>query len=141
MILHPPEIIDRQAEIKITDHTTNVEETIEQKTHDQAHKTLGMYLSPQGDNKAGIQHIGKKIETLAKQIAANTITPQEANIAHDVIYTVKMKYGMHVIPADEKTIDKLQTKMVKAMLPAMGFNQNMAKEIIHGTYKAGGVGF
>ena len=100
-----------------------------------------MYLSPQGDNDAGIQHIGKKIKTLAKQIAANTITPQEANIAHDVIYTAKMKYGMHVISADKFTIDKLQTKMVKALLPAMGFNRNIAKEILHGTYEAGGVGF
>ena len=52
-----------------------------------------------------------------------------------------MKYGLHVITADEKTIDKLQTKMVKAILPAMGFNRNIAKGLLYGTYESGGQGF
>jgi hypothetical protein len=136
-----PQICDKKEHISITDHTTGLPETIDQKKHTDAHKTLGMFLAPQNNHSAAIKHLYKKTETFARQITANTINNLEANLAHDVIYNARIRYGLHVVTADKQNLDKIQAPMIKALLPAMGYNRNIPKEIRHGPFELGGVGF
>jgi hypothetical protein len=136
-----PQLQDHKEDIIITNHTTGKPELINQKVHTEAHKTLGIFLAPQNNHLAATQLIYKKTEQFARQITANTINNLEANLAHDIVYNARIWYGMHVITTNKKTLDKIQAPMIKALLPAMGYNCNIPKEIRHSHFELGGVGF
>ena len=133
--------------IYIKDHTTNQLAKITQrptdpKHKDTPHKTLGGMQSPcpSKGNQAQFEHLDKKLKKFANLVGAGWANRCEGIMLHQQYYTPSVKYGLCAAVMTESQLDKLQSQVIKVLLPKMGYCRSTPEEIRHGPMEVGGIG-
>jgi hypothetical protein len=135
-----PILKEHSCKITIHDHVDNTQETIKQKSVTEAHKTLGIMLSPTNHTDQAIKQLQKKIDDASRVMRSTPLTHMEANLMHDCVLLPQLRYGLHVVTAEATQLEKMQAKLIQVLLPAMGYNRHMPTAIRHGPMELCGIG-
>jgi hypothetical protein len=105
-----------------------------------SHRTLGVRQNPSGNLQTECDHLLSEGKKTAHLISAQVIARHEAWMAYRSIYLPSMSYSLSSTSFDRKTLAKIQSNPIRALLSAMGFNRNMPLEVVSGTISIGGIG-
>ena len=126
--------------IKIQENEQGTPTTIKHLDCNTAHRTLGLYKSPTGNQSDQIEKITEKSNTIAASIAASSVTRSQATIAWNSIYVPAVAYPLVATYMSKETLIKIENKALTKFLPKMGYNRNTARAVIYGPERMGGVG-
>jgi hypothetical protein len=104
------------------------------------HKTLGVLISPSRNYTAERKRLADKAREFGQQAAAASIYPRQARRAYQGIYVGRMRYGLLASTMKQEDYQTIQSPATQAILPKLGFNRNMPKEVVYGPTELGGVG-
>lgn len=125
--------------VQIEDPDTKQIITMEQKDIHQVHKTLGVLKSISGDDSEQIQALLTKSNKLATQTKLGQLTRYQARRAYTSIYMPSMTYSLVATSLSESSLHDVQSKALRAFLPAMGYEPTFPRAIVHGPRNFGGL--
>lgn len=108
-------------------------------THE-AHKTLGVWKTTDGNVSEQIKVITHISNNLANIVATSGLYPYQADIAVRMIYTPAMTYCLPAVSIPEKALNKIQNKALESFIAAMGHNKSFPRAIALGPIEYGGMG-
>lgn len=110
------------------------------KAPEEAHKTLGVWLSMIGNDTTHINHLKTRSCNMSSIVATSGLQPYQADVALRMIYTPAMTYSLPAVNISEKVLDKIQAKALESFIPALGFNCNFPRAVLLGPKAFGGEG-
>jgi hypothetical protein len=125
-------------EIVLQQSKDGKEAEIEHKDCTEDHRTLGVMTGPQSTQKAEYKKLETKGSDLGRHVAASHMSRIHANLCYAYVYLGTMGYSLAVTHFTEKQLAKIQSKPIRALMSAMGFNPNMPKEVLFGPKALGG---
>lgn len=106
----------------------------------EAHKTLGVWKSMDGNVWEQVQVLAQRSKNLANIVATSGLYPYQADVALRMIYTPAMTYSLPSVSIPEAALNKIQNKTIESFLPAMGFNKSFPSAVVLGPKEYGGLG-
>ena len=107
---------------------------------DKAHRTLGQYKSPNGNQSAQLAHMQKKSNEWLAAIQEANLTHQEAKAAYEMIWFPSLSYGLGTTNLSYQELNQLQKPIINRILPALGYNRHLPRAVVFGSSKYGGLG-
>jgi hypothetical protein len=138
----PTSIADQREltdQISIFDSTTSSTTLIPQKEVTEAHKTLGVWKSPIGDESKQKKILQEKSDHFATKIASAQLTRYQARLAYNAMYSPAMTYCLPACNINAADLEKIQRKAVEYTLPALGFQRCLPRAIVYGPREYGGI--
>ena len=115
--------------------------TISKKSPTSSHKTLGIMENPSGNYVDEYQQLVSIAEKWKNSVSHQFLTRQECNLFYQNFFIPSMRYHLTVGTFTEQQLDRLQHPITQLLLPRLGYNGNMPKEVIYGPIQSGGMGF
>ena len=106
-----------------------------------AHKTLGHYKSPAGNEIKQIAILRKQSDLLALQAETASLTRREAWTFYFSMYLTSVGYPLQNCHIPWKVLDRIQRRAINVMLAKCGFNRNSHRSIVYGPALYNGAGF
>ena len=106
----------------------------------EAHKTLGVWKSMDGNVGKQIEVLTQRSKNLANIVATSGLYPYQADIALRMIYMPAMCYSLPAVSIPEPVLDKIQNKALESFVPALGFNPGYPRAMVLGPTEFGGMG-
>ena len=131
---------ERGVSISIQEENNADTTTIKHLDCSTAHRTLGLYKSPTGNQAEQLSQLQEKSKKISASIAVSTITRSQARIAWNAIYIPAIAYPLVATYLTEDALTRIENKALVTFLPKMGYNRNTARAVIYGPEKMGGVG-
>ena len=125
---------------KIQLQTDNNEEAICHKDCHQAHRTLGQYKTPTGDQQAQYTHMTMKSQTWLSAIREASLTRREALAAYESIWFPSLSYGLETTNLSFTELNNLQKPIINHLLPILGYNRHFPRAVVYGSKHFGGLG-
>jgi hypothetical protein len=130
------------------DHTPlhlNIEDSqqphyIQQMQQQQAHKTLGCYKSLDGNESEQFQILLRKSKDWAHKLTTRYFTRHESWMVYHSYYLPQMLYSMTATDLTKTQCETLQSPVLSAILPLLGYNWNTSRRFIFGPAKFGCLG-
>jgi hypothetical protein len=129
-----------QYKVTIKDSETNETFTIDSKSCDLSHKTLGVMECPNGNYKDEYSRLMKKSQSFAQRISQNNISRREAHVLYRTTYIPSMRYSMSIGTFNLEQTKKIQGITTQHFMANMGYNRCMPKAITYGPKELGGLG-
>jgi hypothetical protein len=107
---------------------------------EQAHKTLGCYRSLSGDETDQIQVLMRKAQDWTHKLTTRYFTRYEAWMVYHSYYLPQMLYSMTACDMTKAQCDNIQSSVVSAILPLLGYNRNTSRRFVFGPSKFVGLG-
>ena len=105
----------------------------------QAHRTLGQFKAPNGDNSTQLKHMQTKSHSWLSAIQEANLTRQEAHAAYAMIWFPSLSYGLGTTNLSYNELNQLQKPIINYILPALGYNRHLPRAVVFGSYKYGGL--
>jgi hypothetical protein len=102
-------------------------------------RTLGVYITPSGSNKAALQILREYALDNSTNITGSRITRQEALTSYIQYLLPKLRFQPPVLSISQQDCDKLMPIILAALLPKLHVNRNTTRSIIYGPEKYGGL--
>ena len=99
---------------------------------------LGIRISIDGNWNDEFQYRLRKHETLSATIISSNISRTQAYIIHSVHFKPAIKYALEHTRFTSKQLKALQVPIDNSLLPKMGFNRKMKRDICYGPRYLGG---
>jgi len=115
----------------------NNQVTLEMKGPCESVRTLGIRISPGGDQCTKIQWLTQKSASFARLIRKGHLTCTEARQAYSSIYIPSMTYSLGVTSLSPTDAYNIQKEAIRALLSAQGINKNMDCAIVFGPEDGG----
>jgi hypothetical protein len=96
---------------------------------DDHEKKLGVLICPSGDFSAHLENIVNKELTHASRLQTRPLLPREARMSIDLALMAKLTYGGVVVTAAPAKLDKAFHRIFFDLLPLMGVNRHISKEM------------
>jgi hypothetical protein len=106
-----------------------------------AHKTLGHYKDPHGDQVRQRKELQTKCDNAANFISRSPLTREEAWTYYFAIYLPSVGYPLPSCHFNKATLDKIQRTVMSGMIAKCGYNRNTKRAIIYGPAHLGGANF
>ena len=119
----------------------NRNESITQKSAYTAHKTLGHYKEPSGNQRKQYYALKAKSDKAAKFVACSPLDRRMAWTYFFVCYLPGVGYPLPNCYFTFKELSTVQRKAYRAMFAKCGFNRNTSLAILHGPSRYGGATF
>ena len=113
---------------------------IASKSPTEAHKTLGVWKTMDGNVREHTKVLTNRSKNLANIVATSGLYPYQADIALRMIYTPAMCYSLPSLSISEKALDKIQYKALESFVPALGYNKGFPRAVVFGPQEFGGMG-
>ena len=68
------------------------------------------------------------------------MTKYEAHVLCNSIYIPALAYSLPAVYLTRDELEGVERKMISAILPKLGYNRNLPREVVFGPYEQGGVG-
>ena len=104
-----------------------------------AHRTLGQYKAPNGQQTEHLQYMEKKSNAWLLAIKEARLTKREALSAYETIWLPSLAYGLGTINISHKELDRLQRPIINRILPILGYNRHLPRAVVFGNSKFGGL--
>jgi hypothetical protein len=105
-----------------------------------SHKTLGILETPNGNNNDEYLRLQNKSKTMARSIAAATISSADASTLYYTMFLPSITYSLTVGTLTKKQLNQIQVPVKEAILPKLGFNRHFPLEVTYGPKNIGGLG-
>ena len=105
-----------------------------------AHKTLGNYMSPSFNLKEEYDKLLKTSEIYARSLTTSSLSKYDSWIAYFTVYLPRMTYILPVSFHQHKKLDKIQQMAAAATLQKIGFKKTTPKVVRYGSISRGGLG-
>jgi hypothetical protein len=126
--------------IKIFDSNSQAEMEITSKAGSDAHRTLGTMETPSGDYLAEHKRLYDKARLLATKLSTATVNRQEARTFYFSMAAPALTYSLPTGTLSKKKCEDIQGPLITALLPALGYNPNTMRSLVHGPTDAMGIG-
>ena len=135
--LLPP---DLHCTVQLTSGTNRTPHIIEHKAASEAHRTLGVWISPTGDTSPQFLHCNSRNSQICRGINNQHLTKTQAYMAYRHIWLPSVGYPLacsHLSITQLSTIDR---SAMQAFLPKLGFARTFPRSVIYGPLSLGGYG-
>ena len=112
--------------------------TIATKEPSEAHKTLGVWKSMDGNTRIQEKVLEQRSKNMSSIVATSEMYPYQADVAVRMIYAPALGYTLPGVSIPQKALDKIQLKAMESFVPAMGFNKNFPHAVVFGPEAFGG---
>ena len=110
------------------------------KQHRESERYRGVRLSPSGQVLDEFKYRLEQTTILASCIQESHLSRYEACILYYKIWIPQINYCLPIIWFSRKQCQKLQSKILQAILPKMGYNRTTPRSLIHDPTDRGGIG-
>jgi hypothetical protein len=98
-----------------------------------AHKTLGCYKEPSGNQQAVAKHLLANSNRRARQLATSLLDRKESWTFYHSVYLPSVSYALPVGHLPSTLLTKIQAPAIRTFLPTCGYNRNMPRVIVFGS--------
>ena len=124
--------------ISLTDDSGSV--TIPHFDTTSSHLTLGVWKSPAGNLDKQYTHLRDKSAKWTKSMYAAPLTKDEALMSFTRIYIPSLRYGLGTCYFPPRDLIAIQRPAIRTILPKMGFNRHISRDVVFGPRNLGGLG-
>ena len=97
--------------------------------------------NPSGDYTDEYRSIKEKSEKWRNSISNQYMNRHESRLFYHSFYLPSLRYNLTIGTFTHEQLDPIQQSILQILLPRLGFNKNMPKEVVYGPTRAGGIGF
>lgn len=128
--------------VEVTDPLTKAEHALTFLSPYTAHKTLGHYKEPAGNQRAEqFRQLRKKSHTATESLWKCFLTPVEAWTYYYACYLPSIGYPLSCSSLTKAQLDRVQRTGMNIIIARCGYNRNTKREIIYGPMAYGGANF
>lgn len=114
---------------------------MQQNATNQPPKTLGAYITLNGDTNAKEEHMLKKRQFAIATSRAKNLAKTEIIRGFNSLYILFfILYGLSATQINNNKLNQIQSPTIRAVLQKLGFNQNHLRASAFATVEIGGVG-
>jgi hypothetical protein len=124
----------------IQDHETNNQIQIQEISTADPYKLLGIQMCFNGDNKAQAVALNRKCEKMATAFSGCELCPSETIQGYRSIFLPGARYGMSATTLTKTQLYRSQQLIISIILPKLGFNRNMPRQVVYAPTHFGGIG-
>jgi hypothetical protein len=106
-----------------------------------AHKTLGHYKDPAGNQRRQLQVLLDKSNLAAAFVGKSPLSREEAWTYYFAIYLPSVGYPLPNCYFTKPELDRIQLKFMSTIIAKCGYNRKTKREIIYGPAHLGGANF
>jgi hypothetical protein len=106
----------------------------------EAHKTLGCFRAINGNESTQYNKLMIIATEWARKISSRYFSRQEAWLVYHSYFMPKVLYSMHTTNFSKQQCDSIQSPVINAVLPHLGFNRHTSRDLIFAPAEFGGVG-
>mmetsp|Transcript_22670 Transcript_22670/g.32458 ORF Transcript_22670/g.32458 Transcript_22670/m.32458 type:complete len:1353 (-) Transcript_22670:2923-6981(-) len=132
-------IEESPGEIKLTSGYNQEEEEVPRKEYNTGYRTLGIYISANGEMKKSFKIHRDISEKFAGLLHTSTLNRIESYFAYTLYFYPKISYALPVTTYTRKECVQIQAPAMAAFLPKIGLNRHTARTIINGPAEYGGL--
>jgi hypothetical protein len=107
--------------------------------HD-SYRTLGVHISPSGSTKQSFQVLMAKARDYQARIITSSLPREAALLSYNMYLLPKLGYPLPALTFSEADCHRLQSPTLAAFLPKIHLNRHVARSIVFGSIKFGGLG-
>jgi hypothetical protein len=104
-----------------------------------AHKTLGCYKEPAGDQRAAAKHLLDNSNRRARQVATSPLGRKESWTYYHAVYLPSVSYSLPIGHLSPALLTKIQAPAIQTFLSKCGYNRNLPRAVVFGPHKYGGI--
>jgi exonuclease III len=127
--------------LTVRDSHTGEEHRIQLMSTYQAHKTLGHYKAPIGNQTEQFRQLKKKSDDNTAFLWTCPLTHLEAWTYYFACYLPSVGYPLACSALTKNQLDNIQRKAMSIIVARCGYNRNTKKEILYGPLALGGANF
>ena len=136
-----PTGFDNKLEVKVLDVQQRSPQIIPGISSYTAHKTLGHYKDPAGEQNRQRIEIANKCQKATEFMINSPLTREEAWTYYFAIFQTSVGYPLAASHFTKKTLDKLQRRFMSILIARCGYNRKTKREILYGPACLGGANF
>ena len=106
-----------------------------------AHKTLGVYMTPTGDESSQVKALLEKSCKLSNAVLSSNLSKLETQIAYRTIWYPAISYSMGTTTMSSPQLRSIQLLATQSFLAKMGINRNFPRAVTYGPLEYGGLSF
>ena len=134
------ELEEKGFNMKIAQSGTGKDGGIKQKDCYEAHRTLGPMICPDNENKEEAERLLTRGNKLARNLRGSKLSKQAAFTFYRSMFTSAITYSLPAVYLTREQLEKVESQMIMAVLPKMGYNRYLPREVVFGPYEYGGIG-
>jgi hypothetical protein len=127
-------------DMHLTSGASPRKEKINQHNSDEAHRTLGCWLSTNFQMHTALSILKQKAHHFGRKLLCSSLDKYEAWIAYFVVFIPMMTYTFGISHHSSKHLAHMQSQPTRATLMKIGFNRNTALAVVFGAVIFGGLG-
>ncbi len=112
---------------------------IRQRDVSKAHKTLGVWITPNGNDAAQTEYLSQVANQISSLVATSRLNKFESFMAHRACWFLAVAYSLQTPTLSEREIHKVQTRSMSIFLPKLGLNQHFPRVVLYGPPEMGGL--
>ena len=124
---------------KIVLHNNHTVTPIQHLNPNQAHRTLGQYKAPDGNQSKHFDYMVTKSSKWLVAIKEARLSKQEAQAAYEAIWFPSLSYGLGTTNFSYKELNTIQIPIINHILPLLGYNRHLPRAVVFGSSKLGGL--
>ena len=135
--LEPP---DNDTQLTITTGQSLTQQHITHYPPQQAHRTLGVYVSPNFQTSTALHILQQKVQQYASRLFRGSLSKYDTWVCYFSCFIPKVAYGLAVMTHSSKDLFNLQRPAIAATLSKLGFRRTINRAIVFGSPLYGGLG-
>lgn len=125
-------------DLKVKDHR-EVEHTLDTKNYDEAECTLGVFLAPDGNNKAQVADMIKTGNKWYADIKAGHLNPKDSWRALNTTVMKSLTYPLPALTLTRKECTTIMKPVLQSGLNAVHTSRNYPRDLVYGNTKESGL--
>ncbi len=125
--------------ISLTSGSDPIPVQISQRDVSEAHKTLGVWICPTGDETAQINYIHEISTDIASKVANSHLNKMESLMAYRISWTPAVCYSLGTSTMASEDLLDIQRQATGYFLQKMGVNKNFPRAAAYGPEEYGGM--
>jgi hypothetical protein len=121
--------------ITMTSRSSGQVSRIKRKTPTEGHRTLGFFMTGDGNSNEHKQVMKEKGLAYAMAIRNSSLQRGKSSTAYGAYYMPSLAYGTPATTLSYKECEDVQRAVVAAILPKMGIVRNAARKVVFGSAK------
>lgn len=127
--------------VTVKDMTRTTSQNIPAISAHSAHKTLGHYKDPAGNQRQQLHELQQKCDKAADFIARSPLNRQESWTYYFAIFLTSVGYPLASCHFTRNALDSVQRRAMSNIIAKCGFNRHTKREVLYGPSKFGGANF
>ena len=123
--------------IELTSGTTT--QAVMQRDFNEPHKTLGVWMTPNGDDWAQVEFLRREANKVATLIASSHLTKSEAMLAYHTHWIPSVGYSLGTMTMEPRDLRSIQSQATASFLQKLGFNKHFPRAAVFGPAEMGGL--